>query len=256
LKRITRRQFGRLLAGGVVLSLVGGCSSEQLPSVGPSAVPESPATPLPTQPSPTAESAAQDDFFSVNFTSFQGADPAQWSLSVDGMVKKPVQLSLAEVQALPLVSQVSRMKCVECWSAPAKWGGFRYETLSAIVEPDTEASWVHFHCADGYYESLSVEELRMDRVLFVHRMNDAPLPDKHGAPLRMIVPFKYGYKGAKVITRLTFAKERLKGYWSEDGAFSVVGNIQQGLDHPVDLKETRPIDGGEIRYPDGPEARG
>ncbi len=256
MKRITRREFARLLAGGAALSVLAGCAPERLPPIGPSATPGGPATPQPGPPRPTLQNENADDFYVRYYRAFEAVDPAAWLLTVDGMVRKPARLSLADIQALPQVSQVSRLKCVECWSAPARWGGFRYEALSALVEPDAEARWVHFRCADGYYESLSIEELRMDRVLFVHRMNDQPIPDIHGAPLRMIVPFKYGYKGAKAITRLTFAVEQLKGYWPAESGYSPNGNIQEGWDHPLDLKETRRIDGDEVRYPDGPEGSG
>jgi methionine sulfoxide reductase catalytic subunit len=256
MKRFTRREFARILASGAALSLFGGCAPQNPLSSSSSATLGGPATSGPGTPRRTLKNDNPESFYVRYYKPFEAVDPASWALSVDGIVKTPRQFTLADVQALPRVSQVSRMKCVECWSAPAKWEGFRYEALSSMVEPDPEAKWVHFHCADGYYESLSVEELRMDRVLFVHRMNDQPIPDVYGAPLRMIVPFKYGYKGPKAITQLTFAKEQLQGLWPAVGGYSVNGNIQEGFDHPLDLKDTRPIDGDEIRYPDGPESKG
>jgi sulfoxide reductase catalytic subunit YedY len=176
---------------------------------------------------------------------------------VEGLVKKPQALALPDVQSLPLVSQVSRMKCVECWSAAAKWEGFHLRSLMEIVDPLPEAQWLHFYCADDYYESLSLEELLRERVLFVHRMNDQILPDVYGAPLRLMVPFKYGYKSPKAIVRLVFAEEELRGYWPMVGPYTTTGEIQPGRDYPLDLEETRQITGGgEVIYPDGIESKG
>ncbi|NIO67575.1 MAG: molybdopterin-dependent oxidoreductase [Anaerolineae bacterium] len=124
------------------------------------------------------------------------------------------------------------------------------------MDPLPEAKWLHFYCADDYYESLSLEELLMERVLFVHRMNDQILPDVYGAPLRLMVPFKYGYKSPKAIVRLVFAEEELRGYWPMVGPYSTDGDIQPGSDYPLDLGERRQITGGEVIYPDGIESKG
>ena len=147
---------------------------------------------------------------------------------------------------------------MECWSAAAKWEGFHLRSLLEIVDPLPGARWegFHLHCADDYYESSSLEELLMGRVLFVHRMNDQFLPDVYGAPLRLMVPFKYGYKNPKAIVRLVFAKEELPGYWPTVGPYTTGGDIRPGSDHPLDLDGTRQITGGEVRYPDGIESKG
>ena len=172
-----------------------------------------------------------------------------------GEGQKPQKLALPGVQSLPLVAQASRLKCVECWSAAAKWEGFRLPSLLQLVEPQLEARWVHFYCADDYFESLTMEDLLAERVLFVHRMNDALLPDVHGAPLRLIVPFKYGYKGPKAITRLVFAREELPGFWPTVGPYSTDGDIAPGTDHPLDLAGNRRISGGEVQYLEGIESK-
>jgi DMSO/TMAO reductase YedYZ molybdopterin-dependent catalytic subunit len=195
-------------------------------------------------------------FYIRYYKPFEPVDPDRWALSVEGLVKKPQELTLPDVQSLPLVSQVSRIKCVECWSAAAKWEGFHLRSLMEIVDPLPEAKWLHFYCADDYYESLTLEELLMDRVLFVYRMNDQFVPDVYGAPLRLMVPFKYGYKSPKAIVRLVFAEEELPGYWPTVGPYTKGGDIRPGSDHPLDLDGTRQITGGEVRYPDGIESKG
>jgi len=210
---------------------------------------------LPTPTRPILRNEDRPGFFVRYYKPFVAVDPARWLLSVEGLVKKPLQLTLADVQSLPRVTQVSRMKCVECWSAVAKWEGFHLRSLLQQVEPASDATWLHFYCADGYYESLPLEELLAERVIFAHRMNDQSLPDPYGAPLRLIVPAKYGYKGAKAISRLVFASKELPGYWPVVGGYDRNGEIQPGPDHPLDLGGVRMITGGEVRYPDGKESK-
>ena len=232
------------------------------PTETPSPAPSATSTALPTitpAPSPALSLLRNENrpgFYIRYYKPFEPVDPARWTLSVEGLVKKPQELTLPDVQSLPLVSQVSRMKCVECWSAAAKWEGFHLRSLMEIVDPLAEAKWLHFYCADDYYESLSLEELLMERVLFVHRMNDQILPDVYGAPLRLMVPSKYGYKNPKAIVRLVFAEEELRGYWPTVGPYSAKGDIQPGQDYPLDLGESRQIAGGEVKYPDGIESKG
>jgi sulfoxide reductase catalytic subunit YedY len=282
---MTRRQFTRLVLEGIALSVLSGCASEETvqapptststsmpspketPSPTPSVTKVAPpvATPTPTlrqaqgtAPSPTPVLLRNENrpgFFIRYYRPLEPVDPDRWTLSVEGLVKKPQALALPDVQSLPLVSQVSRMKCVECWSAVAKWEGFHLRSLMEIVDPLPEAKWLHFYCADDYYESLSLEELLMERVLFVHRMNDQTLPDVYGAPLRLMVPFKYGYKSPKAIVRLVFAEEELRGYWPTVGPYTTTGEIQPGSDYPLDFEERRQISGGEVIYPDGIESK-
>jgi DMSO/TMAO reductase YedYZ molybdopterin-dependent catalytic subunit len=273
---VTRRRFIRLTLGGVTLYILSGCAPGEEPQA---AVTDTPApgpistateaasstptlaatsTPKPTPtPGPTPVILRNENrpgFFIRYYKPFEAVDPDRWILAVEGLVKKPQELTLADVQSLPFVSQVSRMTCVEGWSAAAKWGGFHLSSLLELVEPLPEAKWLHFYCADDYFESLTLEELLAERVIFVYQMNDETVPDVYGAPLRLIVPPKYGYKGPKAITRLVFAEEELPGYWPTVGPYSTDGYIQPGTDYPLDIGELRKIDGGEVIYPDGPEA--
>jgi len=125
------------------------------------------------------------------------------------------------------------------------------------VEPDPGSDWLHFYCADEYYESLQHEELRFNRVLFVHSMNDQTLSNEHGAPLRLIVPFKYGYKGPKAITRLVFEKQEKRGYWPASGGYPTGGPVQEGYEYPLQRKGgPRRHEGGTLIYPAGRGASG
>jgi methionine sulfoxide reductase catalytic subunit len=177
---------------------------------------------------------------------FQSVDHETWRLEISGLVEKPQNLSLVDIQSLASVTQVTRMACVEGWSCKAEWVGFTYQTLAELVQPKPEAKWLFYQCADKYWEYLSIEELQKPHVLFAYKMDGVLLPDPFGAPLRMIVPYKYGYKGAKAITAITFQDKGGKGYWSTVSLYSTEGSVQSGTDYPVDLGGRREIKGGEI----------
>ena len=186
-------------------------------------------------------------FYIRSANPFLGVNAEEWGLAVTGLVKHKLALDYEDLFGFPRVSQVSRLKCVECWSAKAKWEGFRFQELVDRVQPDLKAKYVTFHSADSYYESYALEELLRPRVLMVLRMNDQPLSKDHGFPLRLIAPFKYGYKNVKYITRIEFTDSRNRNYWADYGPYSVDGTIQPGIDHPLDYqKKPLSINGGEV----------
>ena len=178
---------------------------------------------------------------------FLGVDMGNWGLAVGGMVKKPTGLGYEDLFGFKMISQVSRLKCVECWSAKAEWEGFEFSELVEKDQPEPSAKFVYIQSADSYYESFLVEELLRPRVLFVLKMNGNSLSKDHGYPLRLIAPVKYGYKNIKYITSIKFLNTRKRNYWSNSGPYSVDGTIQPGIDHPLDFnKKPLPINGGEV----------
>jgi len=235
---INRRRFLRWLGGGILL---GGAAALGLQACGREAtgVPLSPAAILPTgRPGWSWE---------VRWIAgTPRADPASWRLTLDGMVREQRALTLEEIRALPAVTLRMRMKCVECWSAPAEWTGVAGQDLLALVEPLPEAGHVTVHALDGYTSTLALEHLRQERVLFVYGMDGRELGREHGYPLRLIVPSRYGYKSVKAISRLEFGPGQDPGYWEQRG-YDEDGTIQPGFDHPLDLgRGARQIQGGEI----------
>jgi DMSO/TMAO reductase YedYZ molybdopterin-dependent catalytic subunit len=176
-------------------------------------------------------------------------DPKTWRLKIGGLVERPQAFSLEQLRRFPHEIQNSRMKCVQCWSARATWGGFRFGRLLEMVKPLNTARAVRIDCADKWYEYMSIQDLLSPRVMMVLDLAGQPLPDRHGAPLRLIDPSRYGYKSAKLITSLEFVAEGkgsmacdLGPYYSPDGV------IQPGYDQPLDLgpKVRKRIKGGEI----------
>ena len=96
----------------------------------------------------------------------------------------PASFSVADLRRLPHESQNTRMKCVQCWSARAEWGGFRFGHLLEAVKPRKNAKAVRLDCADKWYEYFTIEDLLSPRVLFAMDMQGQPLAERHGAPLR------------------------------------------------------------------------
>jgi DMSO/TMAO reductase YedYZ molybdopterin-dependent catalytic subunit len=152
-----------------------------------------------------------------------------WQLEVTGLVKQPANFSLAELQALPSRTQITRHDCVEGWSAIAKWKGVRLEEIINRVQPMPEAKYVVFRCMDtdsdgaNYYESIDLVDAVLPQTILAYEMNDQPLPVAHGAPLRLRVETQLGYKQAKYIRALEFVASFDKiaagkgGYWPDQG---------------------------------------
>jgi sulfoxide reductase catalytic subunit YedY len=250
LNRIDRRKFIELTMTGAVGALLAACMGQQeqpqqpTRTIAPAPLPSATHTVVPV-PLPSAtrvrgkvvrnENRPDRNVRYVN--PFVPPSPEEWRLTVNGLVTTPLTLSLADVQQLPALEQVSRMKCVECWSYKAEWGGFALASLLEQIKPEPAGQFVRLTCADGYWEVHSVEDLTRDRVLFVYRMEGDFLADEYGSPLRLIVPWKYGYKGAKCITGLEFVSDQSAGYWSTVGPYTIHGDIQPGYDHPQDTGE-------------------
>ena len=251
MSQISRRRFLELAMAGALGSALAACSPQPAP-VTPAAGP-SPTGPLATATRIRGKTVQNENRRDRNvryFKRFVPPTPESWQLAVNGLVNKPLTLSLPDIQQLPAVEQVSRMKCVECWSFKAQWGGFALASLLEQVQPSPAATHVRLQCGDGYWEVLSLEDLLRDRVVFAYRMDGEFLADEYGSPLRLILPWKYGYKGAKCITAMSFVDSQSPGYWSTVGPYTISGDIEPGYDHPQETGElVRITEGGvELTY--------
>jgi len=177
-------------------------------------------------------------------------DAAKYRLKIGGLVTQSQFLSLAQLRRFPQETQNSRVKCVQCWSSRANWGGFRFAHLIEAAKPLKAAKAVRIDCADKWYEYMSLDEMLSPRVLLALDMEGKPLTDRHGAPLRLIDPSKYGYKSAKLITSIEFVASGQGSMACDIGPYySPTGEILPGYDHPLDLKGgtiRKKIPGGEI----------
>jgi DMSO/TMAO reductase YedYZ molybdopterin-dependent catalytic subunit len=141
-----------------------------------------------------------------------------WTLTVSGAVQKPGDYKLEQIQALPRVRQNTRHVCVEGWDVIGRFGGARLSDFLNMIGADTSARFLTVTCADDYYESLDMATALHPQTLLCYEMYDQPLTRKHGAPLRLNIPTKVGYKQAKYLTdlKVTNVLEKV-GYWEDQG---------------------------------------
>ena len=153
----------------------------------------------------------------------------KWRLEVSGLVKQPASFSLADLQAMPSRTQITRHDCVEGWSVIGKWKGVHLEEIINRVQPATDARYVVFRCMDtdsdgvNYFESIDMIDAVHPQTILAYELNDRPLPIDNGAPLRLRVENQLGYKHAKYIRALEFVSSLDKigqgkgGYWEDQG---------------------------------------
>jgi DMSO/TMAO reductase YedYZ molybdopterin-dependent catalytic subunit len=153
---------------------------------------------------------------------------ADWKLIVDGLVERPLALSLDEIRALPSRTQITRHDCVEGWSCIGEWTGAKLGALLDMAGLKPEAKHIVLHCADTlggakYYETLDVFDVHHPQTLLAYAMNGAPLTVPHGAPLRLRAERYLGYKQAKYVMRLEAVASFAHiaggqgGYWEDQG---------------------------------------
>jgi DMSO/TMAO reductase YedYZ molybdopterin-dependent catalytic subunit len=153
-----------------------------------------------------------------------------WRLRVDGLVEQPLQLSLAQLRAMPSRTQITRHDCVEGWSAIGKWKGVPLSEVLALARPRATARYIMFYCVDQmntsgarYYESIDMEDARHPQTILAYDLNDSALPIANGAPLRVRIERQLGYKMAKYIMRIEAVESFAHigggkgGYWEDDG---------------------------------------
>ena len=148
---------------------------------------------------------------------------AEWRLRVDGLVRRPLALPLTALQAIEQRSQITRHDCVEGWSAIGKWQGPRLSHVLDLAGLLPQARYIVFHCADSfgtapYYESIDLIDAFHPQTILAWRMNGAPLPVRHGAPLRLRVERQLGYKHAKYVMRIE-ARATLAGLYGGKGGY-------------------------------------
>jgi len=153
-----------------------------------------------------------------------GVDLENWTLAVSGAVKKPGEYTLSQIQALPRLRQNTRHICVEGWNVIGRFGGARLSDFLNMIGADPAARVVAVSCADDYYESIDMATARHPQTLLCYEMYDRPLTREHGAPLRLNIPTKIGYKQAKYLTdlKVTNLLEKV-GYWEDQGYSSFYG---------------------------------
>lgn len=156
------------------------------------------------------------------FNSYNVDDPevdlAAWRLRVDGLVKQSGEYTLHDLASLPKVTQNTKHVCVEGWDVVGNFAGARISDFLKMIGANTNARYLYFECADDYYESLDMATAMHPQSLLCYAMYGKPLERGHGAPLRLRLPTKIGYKSAKYLTRLSVTNVlQRRGYWEDQG---------------------------------------
>jgi sulfoxide reductase catalytic subunit YedY len=176
--------------------------------------------------------------------------PRPWTVTVDGEVKKPLTLDVdALIKRLPLEERIYRMRCVEAWSMVIPWVGFPLGDLLKQVEPTSRAKFVAFRTLLDpaqlpgqrravldwpYVEGLRIDEATHPLTLLAVGLYGRVLPGQNGAPLRLVVPWKYGFKGIKSIVRITLTEQQPPTSWGRlaPSEYGFYGNVDPAVDHP------------------------
>lgn len=156
-----------------------------------------------------------------------------WRLKIEGLVMRPMELSLADIRAMPSRSQITRHDCVEGWSAIGQWRGVPLSRLLQQAGLLPNARYIVFHCADDllgssngsgiYYESIDLVDAFHPQTIMAYEMNGEALPIRYGAPLRLRVERQLGYKMAKYVMRIEAVESFAKlgfgrgGFWEDRG---------------------------------------
>lgn len=167
------------------------------------------------------------------YRALAASDFVNWRLSIGGLVETPMQLSLADLRAMPSRTQITRHDCVEGWSSIGKWTGVQLARLLDEAGLKPEARYIVFTCADNlgravdgsgrYYESIDLEDAFHPQTILAYDMSDSALPIRHGAPIRLRVERQLGYKMAKYVMSIDAVESfsaigRGKGgYWPDRG---------------------------------------
>ena len=175
-----------------------------------------------------------------------------WKVEVTGLVKNPQTYDIDDLkQKFPLEERVYRFRCVEAWSMVLPWIGFPMQKLIAAVEPTSQAKYVRFtsfydpeittgpgfHIGSlpwPYQEGLRIEEMANELAFFAVGIYGHDLPKQHGAPLRMVIPWKYGFKGAKSIVKIEFLDSQPATYWNtiDSREYDFEANVNPNKPHP------------------------
>ena len=149
----------------------------------------------------------------------QDVDLESWALSLMRTGEDPLQIGLDELKRLPRVDMVTELRCIEGWSLIVHWTGVRFADFVEHYAPSAKArKYVALETPDGeYYVGLDIASALHPQTLLCFAMNGEPLTPEHGAPLRLVIPVKYGVKNLKRIGTIAFSDERPKDYWAELG---------------------------------------
>ncbi|HSK30655.1 MAG TPA: protein-methionine-sulfoxide reductase catalytic subunit MsrP [Candidatus Limnocylindria bacterium] len=173
-----------------------------------------------------------------------------WTVKFDGMVEKEMTIGIDDIiRKMPLEERLYRMRCVEAWSMAVPWSGFAMAKLVELAKPLSSAKFIRmetflnpsvapyqkdFRYPWPYTEGCTIAEATNELAFMVTGIYGKALPKQHGAPIRLMLPWKYGFKSLKSIVRFTFTDQRPVGYWekSQGSEYGFWANVNPKVSHP------------------------
>ena len=272
-----RRNWLRLMAGGAAGLAMAGWADRQAFAQGGGKLPKLPGakSSVPGAFVMEKQTSYEDATSYNNFYEFgtDKSEPAKnahtlktrpWTVTVDGEVGKPGTFDLDSLLKLsPMEERIYRLRCVEGWSMVIPWVGYSLSNLIKKVEPTSKAKYVEFvSLADRsqmpgvndrvlawpYTEGLRIDEAMHPLALLTFGMYGEVLPNQNGAPVRMVLPWKYGFKSAKSIVKIRFVEQQPVSSWTKAAQqeYGFYSNVNPNVDHPrwSQATERRIGDGG------------
>ena len=249
-----------LLAGGVGLALGADLGRAALAQ---GADPTQDLYPAKRNPAFSLDRPVTDEVHAANYNNFYEFGPSKdiaasaqrlkvrpWTIAVDGLVEKPFTIGFDDlVRKMPLEERLYRFRCVEAWAMAVPWTGFPMKAFLDYAKPLASAKYVHLQTfndrsmAPGqratwypwpYTEGLTIQEAANDLAFLVTGVYGKPLQKQFGAPLRLAVPWKYGFKSVKSVVKVTFSEERPKTFWEglQASEYGFWANVNPDVPHP------------------------
>jgi len=258
-----RRELVKAMGLGAILAAAPALSSRAFAADAPAADPSAGLYPVKRNPKYTLDRPVTDEKLSTTYNNFYeyGTDKdiysdAQklklrpWTVAIDGMVDKPIIIDIDDLlKKMPLEERLYRHRCVEAWSMAVPWSGFPLKSLVDMAKPTSGAKYLRMETfldpkmAPGqnmfmypwpYVEGVTMEEANNELAFLVTGMYGHPVPKQDGAPLRLALPWKYGFKSVKSIVKFSFTDKRPKTFWEEleSSEYGFWANVNPDVPHP------------------------
>ncbi len=260
---------GPILAAGVTnLAL----AADSGPTAGPNPAPRSDKYKLDRPITDEKYSTTYNNFYEFGqdksiWREAQALKTEPWTVKIEGMVEKPITIAFDDlVKKTGLEERLYRHRCVEAWAMAVPWTGFAFSKLLGLARPLGSAKYVKmttfmdpavapeqkkFFYPWPYVEGLTMAEASNELAFLVTGMYGKPVPKQDGAPLRLAVPWKYGFKSIKSIVSFEFTDKRPKGYWEalQASEYGFWANVNPAVPHPRWSQATERVLGTDERVP-------
>lgn len=275
---MNRRQALAGLTGAGLLALSGQQAQAQAQAFDPA--PTDNLHPYAHNPAYTIEREVTAEKLNANYNNFyefglskstaaaaQALKTRPWTIKIDGMVEKPFEIGIDDlITAMPREERLYRMRCVEAWSMTIPWSGFALKALVERAKPLASAKYLRFETfldpkmAPGqkqpwypwpYVEGVTMAEATNELAFLVTGAYGKPLAKQFGAPIRLALPWKYGFKSIKSIARISFTDQRPKGLWEQlqSAEYGFWANVNPEVSHPRWSQATEEVLGTNARIP-------